>query len=483
MFAAVMQFALVAIVTRLASESVASAYFALTSFAVLVAALPTFGAGTGLIYFLARYRALGRWDLVARTLRVGLVPTGAAILGTGLAIVAFADTLAVVIGIDRVPGAVGGIQLTAVAICATAAVTLFTSATRGFGSNRVTVFNAQVLQPVLQLILVASTVTSGLVAMAVGWSLPIVVAAVSCGTATLVMFRRGRTRSSVRPSAPVDEERLRFWAYSSPLGIVLVLKSIVQRADVIVLSAVGAPLQVLLYVAASRYLVLGQLANRAMNWTLQPRISAALAAGDRVGANAAYGAATAWLVLASWPLSFGCILFSGSLLEIVGGHGFRAGGAILIVLAVSMLVAAACGNVEAVLAMTGRTRLNLAIAGLAVVTNLALLFLLIPRYGSLGAAYAWAVAIVVSNVVPTYLLQRLEGLTPFTRSLAVAAGLAIVSTLALGGIIRVVAGDSLQALGTAVVLCGITHTIGTWLMRRELSLVGVFGRGSKSGSR
>jgi O-antigen/teichoic acid export membrane protein len=265
------------------------------------------------------------------------------------------------------------------------------------------------------------------------------------------------------------------------LGVVLVLKTVVQRLDVIVLSAVRSPSEVALYVAAARYLVLGQVVNRAMNWTLQPRVAAAVAAGDRAGVRSAYRAATAWLVLISWPVSIGCVLFPGALMEILGGRAFRSGSAILVVLAASMLVAAACGNVESVIAMVGRSRLNLGLAVVATVVNVGLLALLVPGHGGLGAAYAWAGAVLVSNVLPTVVLATLERLTPIGRSVAVAMGVSVASTAVVGGIVRFALGDSLVALVVAVPLCAVAHVLLVARSRRALHLDGL--RPARAGRR
>jgi O-antigen/teichoic acid export membrane protein len=139
-----------------------------------------------------------------------------------------------------------------------------------------------------------------------------------------------------------------------------------------------------------------------------------------------------------------------------------------------MLVAAACGNVESVIAMVGRSRLNLGLAVVATVVNVGLLALLVPSLGGLGAAYAWAGAVLVSNVLPTIVLGTLEGLTPFGRSVAVAMGVSVMSTAVVGGLVRLVVGDSLVALVVAVPLCAVAHVLLVARARRALHLDGLW---------
>ena len=82
------------------------------------------------------------------------------------------------------------------------------------------------------------------------------------------------------------------------------------------------------------------------------------------------------------------------------GHSYRAGHMVMIILGLTMLLATACGQVDMVLITTGRSSWSLANGLVALVVNVGLDLLLIPRYGITGAAIGWAVAIVVTNLTP-----------------------------------------------------------------------------------
>ena len=99
----------------------------------------------------------------------------------------------------------------------------------------------------------------------------------------------------------------------------------------------------------------------------------------------------------SWPLYLLLIVFGGPLLRIFGAS-YSAGTSVLVLLALSMLVATGCGVVDVVLAMAGHTSWNLGNAVLALAVNIGLDVWLIPAHGVLGAAIGWAVAIVVRNL-------------------------------------------------------------------------------------
>jgi len=85
-----------------------------------------------------------------------------------------------------------------------------------------------------------------------------------------------------------------------------------------------------------------------------------------------------------------------------------------------MLVATACGAVDVVLVMAGRSSWTMANAIVALGVNLALNLLLIPPFGIMGAAVAWAVAILINNLAPLTELALWMRLHPFGRPTVVA---------------------------------------------------------------
>lgn len=478
LWSALAQFLLVSVVARRTDETTTGAFFVVISVVVLVAAVPNLGAGTGLIYFLSRHRENADWSRVRPTIRHGLWPVAIGSLLCAVILVALAGPVATVIGLASVEGAPTAIRVSACAVVATTMTVAITSALRGLGNIRATVIHYQVLQPTLQLALAALAASSGLVALVAGWSLPTVVAAVACAVVLARWLHDRRadlSAGSAAGRALRSEAGREVWGYSAPLAVVSLLKMVIQRIDVVLLSALRSPAEVALYVAASRYLVLGQVVNRAMNWTVQPRIARSLAAGDRDSARRSYAAVTAWLILASWPISLGCLIFPGALLEIVGGPSYRAATGAILILSAAMLVAAACGNVESVLAMAGRSRVNLVLTLGSTALNIGLLIILIPLYGLLGAAVAWAASVVISNALPLVLAWRMERLHPLGRPATTAMLVSLVSTAAVGSVIRLWLGDTLTALVVAVPLCGAVHLALIRVNRRPLALSAAIG--------
>jgi O-antigen/teichoic acid export membrane protein len=129
-------------------------------------------------------------------------------------------------------------------------------------------------------------------------------------------------------------------------------------------------------------------------------------------------------VLATWPLYLLAIAYAPVYLGLFGPQ-YRSGSLIVTVLAGAMLVASACGMVDMVLAMGGRTWWNLANVALALVVMLGFDAVLVPRHGALGAAIGLAAAVLANNLVPLAQVRRSLGLHPFGRATLAAAGLAL----------------------------------------------------------
>jgi O-antigen/teichoic acid export membrane protein len=260
-----------------------------------------------------------------------------------------------------------------------------------------------------------------------------------------------------------------FWAFTAPRALGSVAQIALQRLDIVLIAALAGPVQAAVYTAATRFLVFGQLGGQALSTGVQHRFGTLLAVGDRAGAAELYRTATAWLVVLTWPLYLLFALYAPFVLAIFG-PGYAAGQRVMVLLALTMLVATGCGMVDIVLNMAGRTTWTLANAGLALTMNVALNLLLIPPLGILGAAIAWAAAIAVNNLLPLAQLGLSLGLHPFGPGIAAAAGLAVLCFGLVPGTAVLAFGRSLPVLVGATVLGTGVYGLGLWAARGPLRL-------------
>lgn len=206
----------------------------------------------------------------------------------------------------------------------------------------------------------------------------------------------------------------------------------------------------------------------------QPRFTEMFALGDRRGANRVYQATTAWLILLTWPFYLLAVSYGPEIITVFG-RSYQAGGTVMVILGLTMLLATGCGQVDTVLITKGRSSWSLLNGLLAVVLNVGLDLVLIPHYGIVGAAIGWSAAIVVTNVLPLAQISFTAQLHPFGRGTFVAAVFSVVSFAGLPLAARVLLGHSVAA-SLSGIACGCAIlAAGMWRFRHDLNLTAMPG--------
>jgi O-antigen/teichoic acid export membrane protein len=111
-------------------------------------------------------------------------------------------------------------------------------------------------------------------------------------------------------------------------------------------------------------------------------------------------------LIAAFPVALLLIAAGGPLLEIGFGPDYRAAYLPLAILAGGQLINGATGGVNLLLAMTGNERDSLRSVGTALGASAILSVLLIPSYGAVGAAVGSAAAMVISNGLSAFYVNR-----------------------------------------------------------------------------
>ena len=266
-----------------------------------------------------------------------------------------------------------------------------------------------------------------------------------------------------------------FWAFTAPRALAAVAQIVLQRLDIVLVAVISGPAQAAVYAAATRFLVAGQLANAALIQAAQPQLSHLFGIGDRAAAGAVYQATTAWLIVLTWPLYLLSALFGPQLLAVFG-RSYQDGATVVVILALAMLLATACGQVDLVLTMTGRSRWSLFNGLLAVLVNVAVDVALIPRAGITGAAIGWAAALAVSNLVPLAQVAWVARIHPFGRGPAAAMAVTAVAFGAVPLAARTALGPGLAASLAGVAAGTLLAVAGLWCCRGALRLAALPGR-------
>jgi O-antigen/teichoic acid export membrane protein len=118
------------------------------------------------------------------------------------------------------------------------------------------------------------------------------------------------------------------------------------------------------------------------------------------------------------------------------GDGYDGATPTVVVLSIAMLLATAIGPADVVLLMAGRSGTSTANAAAALATDVVLIFVLTPTYGITGAAWAWAAAIAVRNVLPALQVRRSLGITTFGPQAATVAATIAVPVVVVAPLVR-----------------------------------------------
>lgn len=473
---------LTVVVARVFSKYDAGVFFSATSLFLILLAAADLGTSTGLVYFIARFRALGTTRRIAGTLRTAFVPLVATALVLSGLLYALAPWLADWLVAGDAASGVRDLRILAVFLPFATLLNACLAGTQGFRVMRATVLVEKLARPSLQLLLVIASglLGGGAMLLPLAWAGPYLPAAIAAAAWLAVLAARtakagretDRTVAPEETAEPTPEgtaEPTGFWRFTGPRALAGVAQIAIQRLDIVLVSALRGPVEAAVYTAATRFLVVGQLAAQALNQAVQPRLSELLARGDTAGAAGVYQTSTAWLIVLTWPLYLLAASFSGFVLAIFG-KGYDTGAPVMIILSLAMLVATACGMVDIVLTMAGKTTWNLYNYLAALVVNVVVNVIAIPPLGILGAAIGWAVALLVKNLLPLTQIWLTLRLHPFSRASLTACALALVAFGAIPLAVRLVFGSGIVPLAAATFAGLVCYAAGLWRARYLLHL-------------
>lgn len=471
---AVVNLVLPIIVTRRLSADETGAFFTVTALVTILVSVGTLGADTGVLWSLPRAKALDRRADVRLLLRIAFLPVVVLSVVIAAVVLILAPSIAALV-VDGSPVQIDDFRWSLYALAPflpiIAAYGMAVSTSRGLGSIKPLVLIEKIGRSSLQTIAVSITLlaTPSLLLAIVAWAAPYVAALAAMALIVLRlahMALRGSEQQQPRSRRELAGE---FWSFSGPRALSRVFSVALQRLDILIVSHYRGLGEAAVYAAASRFLLLGLMFVQAIQQVMAPRISEFLARRDTARALLMYETTTAWLTLVSWPIYLSSTLFAPFLLQIFGSH-YTSGDTVVVILCLSMLVSTACGPVDVVLLMGGRSRWSMLNTGMALAVNVGLDLVLIPRFGIVGAALGWSAGIAVNNLVPLYQVHRFIGIHPFGAATLHAMAAAICTFGLLGLACRLLLGPHLQGLITGLGLASAAYLGLLWRWRDPLEL-------------
>lgn len=263
-------------------------------------------------------------------------------------------------------------------------------------------------RPLLILTLMAIAHLAGYPADAITAMVAVLMATVLMTVVQLLLVDR-RLRRVIAPG-PRQYEVKRWLGTSLPMMLVWGFYTLLTYTDVVMLQQFRPAGDVAIYYAAARTMLMVTFVYFAVGAAVTHRFSAHHLAGDHAGLAALVGDAVRWTFWPSLAATLVMLAIGEPLLWLFGPD-FVAGYPLMFILAVGFLARASIGPAERLLSMLGQQRICALIYGSAFAINLLGCVVLVPMFGTVGAAISISSAIVFETAALFTVAKRRLGLT------------------------------------------------------------------------
>ncbi|ELS05481.1 membrane protein involved in the export of O-antigen and teichoic acid [Xenococcus sp. PCC 7305] len=196
------------------------------------------------------------------------------------------------------------------------------------------------------------------------------------------------------------------------IALVLLLQGsfivLLNQTDVVMVGNFLGPEQAGTYSAAIKTAMLISIILQTVNTVVAPAFVALYYQNDILGLQKVVSTVTAWIFWPSLILGILFMTFSHTILGLFGTD-FLAVDWELKILVLGRVLDAVCGSVGCLMIMTGHQNQSVVIFGIAAAINLILNAVLIPIFGSVGAAIATTVSLIMWNIALSILVMKYIG--------------------------------------------------------------------------
>jgi O-antigen/teichoic acid export membrane protein len=300
------------------------------------------------------------------------------------------------------------------------------AATQGFKLLKYKVFVIGILAPIFMLISTAVIFFMLSVEMAI--VLPTLVSAIGCFIVMLIYLKKLTGISLTKAlSEKFDFDILK---YSCPLMLASGIGTFMHWLDVAMLGYFTNETTVGLYHPAARTAGVVRAALTALAGIFAPILAEFLAENKLKEMNDSYRLVIRWIMTVSLPFAILITVFPAEIMLLFGKE-YTSAATVLVVLTFATLIQSFAGVGAPALNMAGYPKANLWNYSIAVVLNVILNIVWIPKYGIVGAAYASFFSMVVLEILHSIKVWHLIKLHPFNWKLfkPVAAGIAAYAVL------------------------------------------------------
>jgi O-antigen/teichoic acid export membrane protein len=337
-----------------------------------------------------------------------------------------------------------------------------------YSKPRAIFLRVYVLAPGLRLAVVGLLILGGndVFFLAAGY---LVAGAVGVGIYAGVLARMLRTEGLL---ARLDPARLQIpvrevFRLTLPMLVLDFVYVVLYSSDVILLGHFREASEVAEFTVVQPAARLNELVFSSFLLLFTPAAARLFARVDREGLNELYWRTAVWIAVLSFPVFALTFALADPLTSLLFGARYEESGLFLSLLALGWYFQAAFGFSAATLMVSGKVLHMAVIYALAVVVNLALNLLLIPRYGALGAALGTSLTLIAHSLFKQVGLWIGTGVRPFDlRYIRAYVSIAVIGSALIG--IRLVA-DADVAAGVALV---VLASLSVLMLNRGVLRVG-----------
>ncbi len=220
----------------------------------------------------------------------------------------------------------------------------------------------------------------------------------------------GKLNTEVEESTPIYNYRE--WIR---IALVLLLQrgftQILNQTDIVMVGSIAGTEEAGIYTAAAKTSEWVVFALQTVNIVVAPTFTTLFVQGDRQELQKLVFKVSIWVFWFSLVVATILIIFAKPVMELFGSD-FVAAHWQLKILVLGQVVNALCGSVGTLLIMTGNQNKMVFISGYAALINIILNGVLIPIFGSVGAAIATSLTITMWNIWVGFVVIKNLGIYP-----------------------------------------------------------------------
>lgn len=373
---------------------------------ILVGTMAPLGLNTSILRFVPEYTARARWGRLWGLLVSTHLMVAAATLTVALA----SGALLFAVSPWLEPYYMLPFMVALMAMPLYAMMDMQEGTSRAFGWVTLAYIVPYVMRPLLLLTGVGALVLAGMSPDAVA-ALSAMTIACLIGLAVQAVILVARIRRTV-PRARMRTHAGYWLRISAPMLMFEGAYLLMASTDIMMLGQIEDPGSVAVYFAAARTASLIGFVYFATAARAVPTFSEIHATGDRPQMQSFLDGLNR---MSFWPTFLGALalMLVGPYVLMLFGDGFEGGYLILAILAIGYVARCTVGPLEYLLSMTGRQMVATRIICLSALGNAGLNAVLIPEFGTLGAALSTVIAMCANLAALTFAVRRHLGLNAF----------------------------------------------------------------------